>query len=43
MLLKHATVFRPGFGLIAALLLVVLRAAAWVQDVSPKLYVQFGK
>jgi hypothetical protein len=43
MLLKHATVLRPGFGLIAALLLVSLQAAAWVHDVSPKLYIQFGK
>lgn len=43
MLLKHATVLRPGFGLIAALLLIVLHAAAWVHDVSPKLYVQFGE
>jgi hypothetical protein len=43
MLLKHAAVLRPGIGLIAALLLIVLQTSAWVQDVSPKMYVQFGK
>ncbi|XP_069678505.1 semaphorin-1A isoform X4 [Periplaneta americana] len=43
MLLKHAAVLRPGIGLIAALLLVALQAAAWVQDVGPKMYVQFGE
>ncbi|XP_021930955.1 semaphorin-1A isoform X2 [Zootermopsis nevadensis] len=43
MLLKHAAVLRPGFGQIAALLLVVLQTAAWVHDVSPKMYVQFGE
>jgi hypothetical protein len=43
MLLEDAAVLRPGFGLIAALLLVVLQTAAWVHDVSPKMYVQFGK
>jgi hypothetical protein len=25
------------------LLLVALQAAAWVHDVSPKLYIQYGK
>jgi hypothetical protein len=43
MLLKHAVVLRPGFGPIVALCLVALQAAAWVHDVSPKLYIQFGK
>jgi hypothetical protein len=43
MLLRHAVVLRPGFGLIAALLLLLFQAAAWVHDVSPKMYVQFGK
>lgn len=28
---------------VAALLLVALRTAAWVNDVSPKMYIQFGE
>lgn len=44
MLPREAAVLRPGLLILTAVvLLLTLQAAAWVHDVNPKMYVQFGK